>query len=139
MSLDVAILSRVNSTGLVPADGGLTEDGITQLAQRVLIELCTDLNSALALPARGTEFLRGLRQRVYSSEYDALTAAAASLATVVDALRAEDSSSDNPASRVASAVLSRLTIAPGSVVLQLQVQSAAGQTSTATFPVRISY
>lgn len=139
MSLDVAILTSTTTGGLVPGQSGLTEDESLQLAQRVLLELCTDLDSALALPDRGTAFLQGVRQRVFASEYDAITTVSASLATVTDALRAEESSSDSAAGRLAGVTVTQLTIAPGAMVLKLAVQSRAGQTRTVTFPIAIHY
>lgn len=141
MSHDVTILAAAGSTTttLVPGDGGLTSHGPTLLAQRFLIELMTDLDSALALPGRGTSWPASLRRRLFATEYDVLVAAAAAIHTATINIRGEEQPSDDPASRLRSAQVQRLTLLPGALVLSVTIRPQSGPAVTVTFPVRVNY
>lgn len=141
MTTDVSILgeSTTGSATLVPVDVGLTSSAPTLMAQRFLIELMTDLDSALALPGRGTGLPAALRRRIFATEYDALLALAAATNLAAESVRAGETSDDDPSGRLASALVQRLTVLPGAMIVTMVLRARSGGSTVLTFPVSVNY
>jgi hypothetical protein len=118
----------------VPA-GGTTVSGSNKLAQRVVIELMTELGSQL-YSGRGTLFLTRLRTSAYT-ETDVLVAFSSIKPTLRNNIQTEELSTDDPAERYLDSYIDQIVITPNAVQLRLSIMSRAGLTTVLTLPVLV--
>jgi hypothetical protein len=120
---------------LADVAGGTTVSGSAKLAQRVVIELMTELNSQ-PYTNRGTAFLTRLRAAAYT-EMDVLVAFSSVKTTLRNNLQSEESPTDDPAERYLDASIDQIVITSDAVQLRLRVVSRANLVTTLTLPVLV--
>ncbi len=115
---------------------GATEvlHGVTQVGQKFMLELLTELGSMIYLPQQGCNFLQRLRKHS-KTEFDVIVAFSSAHNKVRRTLRSEETKYTPPNERFADAYLTQIIIQPGGVlVLEIAVRNMLGEVVQFTTP-----
>jgi hypothetical protein len=118
-----------------PGVSGLGCTGIQKLAQRVLLELLTELGTIKYLPDRGTDLVSAFRRGEVRTELDVFMTFgfAASKATVN--IQADELATDPEDEQLVEISLERVAILPETAQLYAKITSAAGESRTIQIPI----
>lgn len=120
------------------ASGGEICTGAQMVAQLWLLEFMKELGSVEYDAEAGCSFMIALRQGRLASELDVFQQFNLSSAQVRRSLRGDELPEDPADERFESATLTRVEIAPGSIVLYVTVRTAAGTSRQAILPLSIT-
>ena len=140
MANTIDLLAFAPSSGdqtLFSGGRGQSCTGRLKLAQRWLLEFFTESGSVPYASERGCDFLRRAREGGLASELDVFQAFALAAAGIRRNLVSEETDANEDKERFVGAVLQAVTVQPGSVSLQVGIQSRAGQTFKVLFPITV--
>lgn len=137
MTIDVAAFQSdspyATQALATPANNGLAVSGMEKLVQRFVLELMTVKNE-VPQSAQGCDFVNRLIAGV-ASETDVFLAFNASLNDVVNRLRAVERAADESVEKLASVAILNLTLANGSLSLNLRLRNQTGETQNVSLPL----
>jgi hypothetical protein len=109
--------------------------GIQKLAQRWALEFLTEEGTLRGRPARGTFFMRALREQNLQTEEDIIFAFNAANLAVERSLANEEYAGMPDDERFRSAELLSVTFYPGYLELRVMIESIAGEARAAILPI----
>jgi hypothetical protein len=114
-------------------DNGRAVHGMSKLVQRFVLELMT-LKDGVPMSKQGCDFVARLQNGV-ASETDVFLIFSSSLSLVQQRLESTALASDPPEERLLSVKILRLTLATGTMSLDLRLRNRSNQTSVVTIPL----
>lgn len=108
----------------------LTCSGSLKLAQRWLLEFCTEIGSIPYRPDRGCVFMTELRSGQLLTEADVFTSFSVSAAQVAQVLALDQLPDDDPSEILSEAKLVELQLSDTAVLLRIEITSADGKSTT---------
>lgn len=109
--------------------------GIQKLSQRWLLELMTEVGSMVGRPDRGTTFMRAVRQGKITNTMAAIAEFELATISVRRNLQNEEYADMPDDERYASAELLNISVLPGYMNLQVQINSVAGSSREIILPI----
>lgn len=129
----------LSQTLVKSAQPGALITGIEKLVQRFLLELLTEIGSLHYTPNRGTYFITQLRAGIVQTSQDLFSAFSSAEVDVRNNLiREEDRNKDPADERYKSASLLSATLFGDTATLSIILVSAAGESRTVIYPLRVA-
>lgn len=119
-------------------ESGALIAGIQKLAQRFVLELCTEKGSMKYLPERGCDFMLDAKIGGWRTPAEVESSFNGAMIDIERNLMEEEADSDPLDERFASATLDAVSLASDRVVLHITVLSRAGASRTVLYPLRVS-
>ncbi len=128
----------VLSMDLFGDDGGQVCAGIQKLAQRWVLEFCTDIGSMPYAKTRGSEFMEAARDGLLATELDVYQRFNLDGENIRRGLVNEETDDDPDDERFAGAELTAVVLGGGYLSLQVELTSRAGSARAVVLPIPLA-